>query len=119
MKILEVFSPEEQAHIICRLGWLNVWSPIDCDGGLQLCLERREEVGSRGRRSGLWGRLSHPLRPSRTNSPWSSFQQLVARLLVHMGCAEPGENWLCQQWRFNRFLPPIPGTTAVTTGGRW
>lgn len=42
--MLDLFSPEERAHIIHRLGWLNVWSPLHTDGGYQLCLDRREEV---------------------------------------------------------------------------
>jgi hypothetical protein len=51
MQVLDLFSAEEQAHIIHRLGYLNVWNPLKVDGGIQLCLTRREEVGPRCRTS--------------------------------------------------------------------
>ena len=75
--LLPLFSTKEQAQIVYRLGWLNIWNPILADGGIQLALERREEY-------------------------------VMGKFYVHLSTVEPGENWLSQEWRFNRLIPPIP-----------
>jgi hypothetical protein len=40
---MNMFSPEEQAVIIFRLGYLNIWDTFKPEGWIELNLGRREE----------------------------------------------------------------------------
>lgn len=41
--VLEIFSQEEQANLIARLGVLNCWNPLKPDGYIECDIGRREE----------------------------------------------------------------------------
>jgi len=40
---MALFNPEEQAQIIYRIGYLNLWDPVAPDGYIELNLGRRDE----------------------------------------------------------------------------
>jgi hypothetical protein len=43
MQVRSLFSPEEDAELIGRLGYLNCICPLRPEGWIELCLARREE----------------------------------------------------------------------------
>jgi hypothetical protein len=42
-QVLALFTPEEQAEVVYRLGYLNLFDPVRPDGWIELCLARRDE----------------------------------------------------------------------------
>ena len=71
----------------CRLGWLNVWDPMWCEGYIELDLGVREQVAAA---PGTQQRIPPPPRACDVTG---TLQRVVAEILIVLSVKEPGENW--------------------------
>lgn len=43
VQIRQLFTPEEEGYLICRVGYLNIFYPVIPEGWIELDCSRREE----------------------------------------------------------------------------
>lgn len=48
MQIRQLFTPEEEGYLICRVGYLNIFYPVIPEGWIELDCSRREERQASG-----------------------------------------------------------------------
>ena len=84
--VLPIFTLKEQAQIIYRIGWLNLWNPVLADGGVQLALERREEY--------VMGKFFVHLSTVEPGDNWLNQEWRFSRLVPIIPSWELTVNWM-------------------------